>query len=230
MTMMMMMKKSRIEVAADAEVLAMANCLDLLSRPRAADRTAVPSEWEFGCKTCKKRFRSFQALGGHMASHKRIRTVKKDEGKKIRHECPVCGLVFGLGQALGGHMRKHRADKVEVNGTMKSQEENMDGSNDYMKGKEHQVLLCDLNVIPQKISDFPDLAGDMSDVLDINYVGNSDQKSKKEEKEELMEGGDSKKDKKDQVILFDLNMIPHSDDFMAHERADFPRAALNLFK
>nr|KYP31684.1 hypothetical protein KK1_047861 [Cajanus cajan] len=72
----------------------------------------------YKCETCNKVFRSYQALGGHRASHKKMKVnVKVDEGehnksgpcvaeKKI-HECPVCFRVFASGQALGGHKRTH---------------------------------------------------------------------------------------------------------------------------
>jgi C2H2-type zinc finger len=63
----------------------------------------------FECKTCNKQFSSFQALGGHRASHKKPRLVGEDGNSKPRmHECPICGLEFAIGQALGGHMRRHR--------------------------------------------------------------------------------------------------------------------------
>ncbi|KAG6595299.1 Zinc finger protein ZAT11, partial [Cucurbita argyrosperma subsp. argyrosperma] len=66
----------------------------------------------FQCKTCNRLFSSFQALGGHRASHKRPRTAADEpkdaaESKKM-HECGLCGQVFSTGQALGGHMRRHR--------------------------------------------------------------------------------------------------------------------------
>lgn len=63
----------------------------------------------FECKTCNKQFSSFQALGGHRASHKKPRLAGEDGTNKPRmHECPICGLEFAIGQALGGHMRRHR--------------------------------------------------------------------------------------------------------------------------
>ena len=70
----------------------------------------------FECKTCKRQFPSFQALGGHRASHKKPRVVGDGganvpgHGKPRVHECSVCGLEFAIGQALGGHMRRHRAE------------------------------------------------------------------------------------------------------------------------
>ncbi|XP_078446937.1 uncharacterized protein LOC144715807 [Wolffia australiana] len=66
----------------------------------------------FGCKTCNRQFASFQALGGHRASHRKPRLPGEKiaaPGKPKLHECPICGLEFSMGQALGGHMRRHRA-------------------------------------------------------------------------------------------------------------------------
>ncbi|CAI9105314.1 OLC1v1004211C1 [Oldenlandia corymbosa var. corymbosa] len=95
---------------------------------------AGPSGRVFECKTCKKQFPTFQALGGHRASHKKLKLVAElltqpsDAGgvmmmkkkKKKRHACSICGLEFPLGQALGGHMRRHRAElselKAEISG------------------------------------------------------------------------------------------------------------------
>ncbi|KAI3984424.1 hypothetical protein MKX01_011378 [Papaver californicum] len=72
----------------------------------------------FECKTCGKEFSSFQALGGHRASHKKLRLIKGDvskmDGKLLSskssslHECSICGKGYAIGQALGGHMRRHR--------------------------------------------------------------------------------------------------------------------------
>ncbi|KAF7818538.1 zinc finger protein ZAT11-like [Senna tora] len=74
---------------------------------------------EFECKTCNRKFSSFQALGGHRASHKRPKLEGEDElkaqakslslwNKPKTHHCSICGMEFSVGQALGGHMRKHR--------------------------------------------------------------------------------------------------------------------------
>ncbi|KAG2544880.1 zinc finger protein ZAT8-like [Panicum virgatum] len=68
----------------------------------------------FECKTCSRRFMSFQALGGHRASHKRPRASEAAPAKARAHGCAVCGVEFPLGQALGGHMRRHRAVAEET--------------------------------------------------------------------------------------------------------------------
>ena len=89
----------------------------------------------YECKTCGKTFSSFQALGGHRTSHKKIKLPPPDHRDAVVfndhehnhnhdhdhdltriiinnsrvHECSICGSEFPSGQALGGHMRRHRA-------------------------------------------------------------------------------------------------------------------------
>lgn len=81
----------------------------------------------YQCGTCKKFFRSYQALGGHRAGHKKVAgvgSVPAAGGNQIGgvdsseanadrnsslHRCPFCFRVFGSAQALGGHKRSHLA-------------------------------------------------------------------------------------------------------------------------
>ncbi|KAH6767485.1 hypothetical protein C2S52_018468 [Perilla frutescens var. hirtella] len=67
---------------------------------------------KYRCETCNKLFKSYQALGGHRASYKKIKSdvvaVPNDGGGPVAaeeklHECPFCHRVFASGQALGGH-------------------------------------------------------------------------------------------------------------------------------
>ncbi|KAL4302931.1 hypothetical protein GQ457_10G008480 [Hibiscus cannabinus] len=96
----------------------------------------------YECKTCNRCFPSFQALGGHRASHKKpkgggaapigmahaevdqeplpvlalqVSNSKACQGNKSNkiHECSICGSEFSSGQALGGHMRRHRAVHIK---------------------------------------------------------------------------------------------------------------------
>ncbi|XP_073314002.1 zinc finger protein ZAT9-like [Primulina huaijiensis] len=80
---------------------------------------------KYKCEACDKLFRSYQALGGHRANHKKIgmetgRSENSGGGSKAAvvsevavvleekiHECPFCPRVFKSGQALGGHKRTH---------------------------------------------------------------------------------------------------------------------------
>lgn len=96
------------------EILDMVDCLMLLSKVeepwRKNNSPAADSGKVFVCKTCNREFSSFQALGGHRASHKKpnFKDANGPPTKPKAHECPICGLDFPIGQALGGHMRRHR--------------------------------------------------------------------------------------------------------------------------
>ncbi|KAK1409493.1 hypothetical protein QVD17_36019 [Tagetes erecta] len=112
-------KRSR-EDEYDATITNIANYLMLLSKStintESYDVDLVNRVFE--CKTCNRQFTSFQALGGHRASHKKPRLTDGDmarqhdeisPSKPKSHKCSICGLEFAIGQALGGHMRRHRA-------------------------------------------------------------------------------------------------------------------------
>ncbi|XP_065043473.1 zinc finger protein ZAT12-like [Musa acuminata AAA Group] len=92
----------------------MARALMLRSHGDADVSSGSPPARVFECKTCSRQFPSFQALGGHRASHKKPKLAEDGRGhgeaaKPRVHECAICGLEFAIGQALGGHMRRHRA-------------------------------------------------------------------------------------------------------------------------
>ncbi|KAK1373682.1 Zinc finger protein ZAT11 [Heracleum sosnowskyi] len=110
----MTMKRSRDFEQGEVD---MAKWLNLLSEIGKSE--TLPNDRVFECKTCNRQFTSFQALGGHCASHKRPKLMTGDLLKHVAvnpkaHECSICGVEFALGQALGGHMRRHRAE-MEAN-------------------------------------------------------------------------------------------------------------------
>ncbi|KAD3066396.1 hypothetical protein R6Q59_019424 [Mikania micrantha] len=107
-------KRPRMET--EEEYLAF--CLMLLARghPSAAVQHNSPEAYK--CSVCNKGFPSYQALGGHKASHRKnvpddhhpyvslsTSSVLKPSGKV--HECSICHRSFPTGQALGGHKRRH---------------------------------------------------------------------------------------------------------------------------
>lgn len=78
----------------------------------------------YKCSVCNKAFPSYQALGGHKASHRKsaaesatATTAAANENNSHHtstsstsgrtHECSICHKTFPTGQALGGHKRCH---------------------------------------------------------------------------------------------------------------------------
>ncbi|KAH0932140.1 hypothetical protein HID58_009257 [Brassica napus] len=72
------------------------------------------------CVTCNKSFTSYQALGGHRASHNKAKILENHQARansealllgteenRIDHVCDICHKSFPTGQALGGHKRRH---------------------------------------------------------------------------------------------------------------------------
>ncbi|XP_022857561.1 zinc finger protein ZAT9-like [Olea europaea var. sylvestris] len=112
----------RYSVSSEEEDLA--NCLVLLSNTSCAlsnkkeiiKAKQVEIKGMFQCKSCKKIFNSHQALGGHRASHKKVKESHDSYSKKTSkvHECSVCRRVFSSGQALGGHKRCHWLTSTSV--------------------------------------------------------------------------------------------------------------------
>ncbi|CAL9057040.1 zinc finger protein ZAT11-like [Musa acuminata AAA Group] len=112
------MKRYRFGGGEEMDRIRMVNILMLLSRGGGVGESEKSSAGRvFKCKTGSRRFPSFQALGGHRASHKKLRAAGNDHGrpqggaagKPKLHEGSICGLEVTVGQALGGHMRRHRA-------------------------------------------------------------------------------------------------------------------------
>lgn len=90
-----------------------------------ATATAGPANnLSYKCAVCGKGFPSYQALGGHKASHRKSAEAASAgpatpgdnptssssaaaPGSGRLHECSICHKAFPTGQALGGHKRCH---------------------------------------------------------------------------------------------------------------------------
>ncbi|GLU20119.1 hypothetical protein SLE2022_363330 [Rubroshorea leprosula] len=116
-------KRPRIEnPPTEEEYLAL--CLLMLAR--STDHNSPPSppmlELSYKCSVCHKTFSSYQALGGHKASHRKLigadeqptnfSTTPSSDGTSVNssgktHSCSICYRTFSSGQALGGHKRCH---------------------------------------------------------------------------------------------------------------------------
>ncbi|XP_004492093.1 zinc finger protein ZAT11-like [Cicer arietinum] len=152
----------------ERESITMANCLMLLSRGsnqfEATYSSISSNNRVFECKTCNRQFSSFQALGGHRASHKKPRLMQENgeniDGQLLNtppkpktHECSICGLEFAIGQALGGHMRRHRASNLNGNmihnsNTMSCSSGSLDSSQKMKVVGNKRVFVLDLNLTP----------------------------------------------------------------------------------
>ncbi|KAL9247700.1 hypothetical protein vseg_021105 [Gypsophila vaccaria] len=131
--------------ADELETFVMENCMMIFKTQAAAAAVAAAAQAAtsgvsnndigrmYTCKTCGKKFHSFQALGGHRASHKKLKpvdTISADVSFPVKpktHACSICGVEFPIGQALGGHMRRHRAVVPAV--STEHDVENSDGNN-----------------------------------------------------------------------------------------------------
>lgn len=139
----------------------MANCLMLLSGNHGGGGAGEINR-VFECKTCNRQFSSFQALGGHRASHKKPRLTAAGDDlhlleasppKPKTHECTICGLEFPIGQALGGHMRRHRsASTTAGQKRLPSPELSLSPpiAPIVKKSNSRRVLCLDLNLTPSE--------------------------------------------------------------------------------
>ncbi|KAL8216941.1 hypothetical protein R6Q57_023778 [Mikania cordata] len=166
-----------------------ANCLMLLAQghqplARLSSNMDMPMvmpvqsrSYVYECKTCDRGFTSFQALGGHRASHNKCKDVHdlatnktllcnpsgSTKGPKV-HACSICGSEFTSGQALGGHMRRHRSITMATTSMAAT---TCNTSIRIPVSKKHKTMLpLDLN-LPAPIDD------DQCDEIDDSFVSNN---------------------------------------------------------
>ncbi|CAH9091368.1 unnamed protein product [Cuscuta europaea] len=86
--------------------------------PPPLSAAAAEQSLMYKCSVCEKAFGSYQALGGHKASHRKQAGGGGDDQSNSSttsgaaaggrtHECSICHKCFPTGQALGGHKRRH---------------------------------------------------------------------------------------------------------------------------
>ncbi|KAF5740623.1 zinc finger protein ZAT10 [Tripterygium wilfordii] len=123
-------KRPRLDHApTEEEYLAL--CLIMLARGTTASQqrhsspapplpptVTLDQKLSYKCSVCNKVFSSYQALGGHKASHRKgsdeqsnstttSSATAASNGSGRVHECSICHKSFPTGQALGGHKRCH---------------------------------------------------------------------------------------------------------------------------
>ncbi|CAE6086344.1 unnamed protein product [Arabidopsis arenosa] len=132
----------------------------------------------YKCSVCDKTFSSYQALGGHKASHRKSFSLTQsagggggDEpstssaittsgisggggGSLKSHVCSICHKSFATGQALGGHKRCHYEGKSGGGGS--SSVSNSEGGSTSHVSSGHRGF--DLNIPP--IPEFSMVNGD----------------------------------------------------------------------
>ncbi|EOA14358.1 hypothetical protein CARUB_v10027543mg [Capsella rubella] len=128
----------------------LAFCLMLLARDRGDldSVTAAKKQGYYKCGVCDKKFSSYQALGGHKASHRNLNGGGDNE-KAVAvspavksHVCSICLKSFATGQALGGHKRCH----YEGNGNGGVSNSEGVGSTSHVSSNSHRGF--DLNITP----------------------------------------------------------------------------------
>lgn len=127
----------------------------------AATTSSSDQKLIFKCSVCDKAFSSYQALGGHKASHRKgsgggdehyastttntntaTMTTGAPNATGRTHECSICHKSFPTGQALGGHKRCHY-EGGEKSGVTSS------GSNNTHSQVSHRDFDLNLPVLPE---------------------------------------------------------------------------------
>ncbi|KVH89221.1 zinc finger protein ZAT10-like [Cynara cardunculus var. scolymus] len=132
----------------------LALCLMFLAHGGSHDSSIHPPQKikQYKCTVCNKGFGSYQALGGHKASHRRNGDVEPATVTTTTlnsHECSICHKCFPTGQALGGHKRCHY-DGIIAGGHVST------GNNSSLgMGSNHSQRGFDLN-LPEYMPEFVD--------------------------------------------------------------------------
>ncbi|XP_065847371.1 zinc finger protein ZAT10 [Euphorbia lathyris] len=134
-------------------------------------RSPVNSEEKptYKCSVCDKAFSSYQALGGHKASHRKFAggaddqststtttsaTAAVSNGSGRVHECSICHKCFPTGQALGGHKRCHYDGGADKSGVTASASEGVGSTNTRNISHGHREIDLNLPALPEFAANF----------------------------------------------------------------------------
>lgn len=119
----------------------------------------------YKCSVCSKAFSSYQALGGHKASHRKGSSGGDEQSTSTStvtasttapnttgrtHQCSICHKCFPTGQALGGHKRCHYDGGADKSGVTSS--EGVGSSNTHSHSHSqvsHRDFDLNLPVLPE---------------------------------------------------------------------------------
>lgn len=166
------------------------------SQSSSSQREASPSppmKLTHRCTVCNKAFPSYQALGGHKASHRKssseatTATAVNDNvsvststvtGGRV-HECSICHKTFPTGQALGGHKRCHY-EGGNNNNSHSHSHSNVNANNSSAVttseggASAHSLRGFDLN-LPAPLTEFWPPVGFESKKNKVNIAGSGEQ-------------------------------------------------------
>ncbi|CAN0905618.1 Zinc finger protein ZAT10 [Linum grandiflorum] len=156
----------------------LALCLVMLARgtttpaEEAADEQKTVLMSSYKCTVCGKAFPSYQALGGHKASHRKsvlaagavqstsgvtttttTTSSSSAAGAGKAHECSICHKSFPTGQALGGHKRCHY-DGGAANNNAKAATSASEGVGSTTTSSHRGLIDLNLPALPEFASNF----------------------------------------------------------------------------
>ncbi|KAL2930283.1 Zinc finger protein ZAT10 [Bienertia sinuspersici] len=161
-------RSKRPRSCSEEEYLAL--CLVMLARggnpsveaePTTAASAAAAT---YKCGVCDKEFASYQALGGHKASHRKPTLVDNSTAATTTatsssststsggksHVCSICNKSFASGQALGGHKRCHYEGSINTTTAATSAASDGGAATSTVT---HSRLDIDLNLPPTALPD-----------------------------------------------------------------------------
>ena len=137
--------------------------------PQQPQTTASEQKLSYKCSVCNKSFPSYQALGCHKASHRKLagaedhhnpstsatNTSAVSNGTGRSHECSICHKTFATGQALGGHKRCHYDGGAEKSGvTVSNASEGVGSTNTHHNHSQRPEFDLNIPALPEFAADF----------------------------------------------------------------------------